>query len=227
MKTFDVHRLSTKLGYTFNNVQLLEQALTHRSFEGAANYERLEFLGDAVLNFTIAEALFRKFPGATEGELTRLRAALVKGETLGEMGKNMGLGDLLRLGLGELNTGGHQRSSTIEDAFEAVIGAIFLDSDIKTIQKLILKWFAELLATVTPETAIRDAKSRLQELLQAKNMQLPVYELLREEGPDHDKVFHVRCHVTALKLMSEGQGISKKFAEQNAAQKLLELLEIK
>lgn len=227
MNPLSLYRLSETLGYTFKNVSLLEQALTHRSFEGSDNYERLEFLGDAVLNFTIAEALFRKFPKATEGELTRLRATLVKGDTLGEMGKGMGLGDVLRLGLGELNTGGFRRSSTIEDAFEAVMGAIFLDSDIHTIQALILKWFAPLLAKVTPETAIRDAKSRLQEWLQAKNMSLPTYELLREQGPDHDKIFYVRCHVAALKLTSEGQGISKKLAEQNAAQTMLELLEVK
>lgn len=227
MNALSLYRLSETLGYTFKDAHLLEQALTHRSFEGEDNYERLEFLGDAVLNFTIADALFRKFPKATEGELTRLRALLVKGETLGEMGKNMGIGNLLRLGLGELNTGGFRRSSTIEDAFEAVMGAIFLDSDIHTIQALILKWFAPLLETVTPETAIRDAKSRLQEWLQAKNMQLPSYELLREEGPDHDKIFYVRCNVSTLNLSSEGRGVSKKLAEQNAAQSALEQLEVK
>ena len=227
MNPIDLYRLSETLGYSFKNTDLLEQALTHRSFEGSDNNERLEFLGDAVLSFTIAEALFRKFPKATEGELTRLRATLVKGETLSEMARTMGLGDLLRLGFGELNTGGFLRSSTLEDALEALIGAIFIDSNINTIQTLLLKWFAERLNAVSPETAVRDSKSLLQEWLQSKNLALPTYEVLKEEGPDHDKTFYVKCIVAARNVNTEAQGISKKIAEQRAAAAMFELLSTK
>ena len=225
MNVFDEHRLSKILGYQFRDKKLLLQALTHRSFEGALNNERLEFLGDAVLNFVIAEAVFRKFPAASEGELTRLRSALVKGETLAAMGKKMGLGDVLRLGLGELNTGGFRRSSTLEDALEALIGAIFLDSELETTKALLLNWFAAQLAEITPGSAVRDAKSRLQEWLQAKNLPLPLYEILQETGPEHDKIFHVRCSVTSLNLSGEGRGISKKIAEQIAAEVLVQKLD--
>jgi ribonuclease-3 len=227
MNPIDLYRLSETLGYTFKNTNLLEQALTHRSFEGSDNNERLEFLGDAILSATIAEALFRKFPTATEGELTRLRATLVKGETLAEMARTMGLGDLLRLGFGELNTGGFRRSSTLEDALEAIIGAIFIDSNINTIQALLLKWFTERLNAVSPETATRDSKSLLQEWLQSKNFALPSYEVLKEEGPDHDKTFYVKCTVTACNATTEAKGVSKKIAEQRAAQAMFELLSSK
>jgi ribonuclease-3 len=225
MNSIDLYRFSEVLGYTFKNNDLLEQALTHRSFEGSANNERLEFLGDAILNFTIAEILFRKFPEATEGELTRLRAALVNGEKLAMMAKEMSLGAVLRLGLGELNTGGFRRNSTLEDALEALIGAIFLDSDIQVVQRLLAIWFAKHLEQITPATAVRDSKSRLQEWLQAKNMKLPLYEMLREEGPGHDRMFYAKCYVPDLNLTTEGQGMSKKLAEQTAAQHMLELLE--
>lgn len=226
MNVFDEHRLNKVLGYCFRNKNLLLQALTHRSFEGALNNERLEFLGDSVLNFVIAEAVFRKFPEASEGELTRLRAALVKGETLAIMGKKMGLGEVLRLGLGELNTGGFRRSSTLEDALEALIGAIFLDSDLETTKNLLLHWFSEHLKLINPGTVVRDAKSRLQEWLQAKNLPLPVYEILQERGPEHDKIFYVRCSINVLNLSAEGQGISKKLAEQMAAEALVQQLDV-
>lgn len=221
MNAIELYRLGERLSYSFKNTDLLLQALTHRSFEGALNNERLEFLGDSVLSFVITEALFHRYPGANEGELTRLRASLVKGETLAEMAKELGLGELLRLGVGELQTGGFRRSSTLEDAFEAVIGAIFLDSDFNTIRHLLLKWFDERLKSATPETAIRDSKSRLQEWLQAKGNPLPTYEVLQEEGPDHNKIFHVKCSIEALGLSAEAEGISKKNAEQKAAEKLL------
>lgn len=221
MNPIELYRLSERLGYTFKNTDLLLQALTHRSFEGALNNERLEFLGDSVLSFAITEALFHKHPEASEGELTRLRSSLVKGETLSEMAKELGLGDLLRLGLGELSTGGFRRASTLEDAFEALIGAIFLDSDFNTAKTLLLKWFDERLKIATPETAIRDSKSRLQEWLQAKGIALPTYEVLQEEGPDHNKIFHVKCNITVLNVSSEAEGVNKKNAEQKAAEKLL------
>lgn len=224
MREIILNKLYRNIGYTFKKVILLEQALTHRSSERKANNERLEFLGDSLLGWVITEELFRRFPICTEGELTRLRSSLVKGETLAKIGLAMGLGEALHLGLGELNTGGFRRKSTIEDALEALIGAIYLDSDFSTLQPLILKWFEPLILEINASHIPRDYKSHLQEVLQARNIPLPTYLVVKEEGPDHDKIFFVTCTVLDFKYVAEGQGHSKKIAEQIAAQKMLEAI---
>lgn len=222
MREIALNKLYRTIGYTFKKPAILEQAMTHRSCENRDNNERLEFLGDSILGFVITDELFKRFPTCTEGELTRLRSSLVKGETLGKMGLEMGLSDVMRLGPGELNTGGFRRQSTIGDAFEAMIGAVYLDSDYVTVRDLILKWFQALFATVNITNIPRDYKSQLQELLQAKGLPIPAYEVLKEEGPDHDKTFFVVCKIPALNLSAEGKGPSKKMAEQEVAKKLLE-----
>lgn len=224
MRQITLNKLYQTIGYSFKDAAILEQAMTHRSCAPRANNERLEFLGDAILDFIITEELFKRFPTCTEGELTRIRSSLVKGETLAKMGLEMGIGEVMRLGLGELNTGGFRRHSTLEDAFEAMIGAIYLDSDLATTKSLILKWFEPLLSIVNIAHIPRDYKSRLQETLQAKGITVPVYEILREEGPDHSKIFFVRCTIPGLNHSTEGHGPNKKFAEQEAAKKALDLL---
>ncbi len=224
MRAIVLNKLYQTIGYRFKDAELFEQAMTHRSCEHRPNNERLEFLGDSVLGMIITSELFERFPQCTEGELTRLRASLVKGETLAKMGLSMGLSEVMHLGQGELNTGGFRRKSTVEDAFEAMIGAIYLDSDFFTVKALILKWFEPLLAMVNVSDIPRDHKSRLQEALQAKELSLPIYEVLREEGPDHEKTFIVCCSVPGLGLQTEGQGLSKRFAEQDAAKKMLDQL---
>lgn len=223
MREIILNKLYRTIGYTFKNVALLEQAMTHRSCENKANNERLEFLGDSVLGFIITEELYQRFPSCTEGELTRLRASLVKGETLAKMGLTMGLSDVMNLGLGELNTGGFRRQSTVEDAFEAMVGALYLDSDFFTTKTLILQWFEPLLEIVNIQNIPRDFKSQLQEKLQAKAFAVPTYEILREEGPAHNKVFFVRCVIPELNLEAEGSGASRKTAEQIAAKKIITL----
>ncbi len=221
MRSLQLGRLSEAIGYVFKDQSLLEQALTHRSYEGRAHNERLEFLGDAVLNCVIASALFQRFPECSEGELTRLRASLVKGETLAKIALEMNLGHVMNLGLGELNTGGFRRHSTVEDALEALIGAIYLDADFMAIEKLILQWFASRLDRVDVKDIPSDYKSQLQEYLQAKGLSLPRYEVLRQEGPEHAKVFWIGCQVPDLNLVAEAEGPSKKNAEQQAAHKIL------
>lgn len=224
MREIRLNQFSRSLGYTFQNTHLLEKALTHRSFAGRENNERLEFLGDAILNFVIAEALFIRFETCAEGELTRLRASLVKGETLAEVALEMNLGDMMHFGSGELSTGGFRRHSTLEDAFEALLGAIYLDSDFLQVKTLILTWFESRLSRINIDDIPRDYKTRLQEYLQAKSVALPFYTILEESGPDHAKVFKVRCEVSALSVSCEAIANSKKSAEQGAAQKVLEQL---
>lgn len=223
MREIALNKLYRTIGYHFRNVELLEQSMTHRSYEHRPHNERLEFLGDSILGFIIASELYQRFPTCTEGELTRLRASLVKGETLAKIGLSMGLGEVMNLGIGELNTGGFRRKSTIEDALEALIGAIYLDSDFSTTRNLVLTWYESLLQTVNINNIPRDFKSQLQEKLQAQALPVPIYEVLREEGPAHDKTFFVRCTLKTINLKAEGQGASRKAAEQEAAQKILEL----
>jgi ribonuclease-3 len=221
MRAIALEKLCKALGYVFKNEALLEHALTHRSVEGRANNERLEFLGDAILNAVTAIALFKKFPDCAEGELTRLRASLVKGDTLAKIALEMDLGNVMNLGLGELNTGGFRRHSTIEDALEAVIGAIYLDSDFVTVQTLLAQWFQSRLNALDISDIPSDYKSRLQEYLQSKGLSLPQYEVLRQEGPDHAKIFWIVCKVVDLNITEEAEGHSKKIAEQQAAYKVL------
>jgi ribonuclease-3 len=217
--------LCQKLNYTFNNPSLLEDALSHRSFRGNKNNERLEFLGDSILNFIIAAALFRKYPTASEGELSRLRASLVRGETLAALAQEFMLGKYLRLGAGELKSGGSQRISILADAMEAVVGAIYLDSDMAICEQCILNWYADRLSNFAELPDLKDPKTRLQEYLQAHKFPLPNYEILSIEGVQHAQTFSVKCSVEGMAQSAIGLGTSRRRAEQEAAQKILELLE--
>lgn len=217
--------LCKKLGYTFKTPELLEDALKHRSFRGDKNNERLEFLGDSVLNFIIAAALFRKCPSAREGELSRLRASLVRAETLAALAQEFELGKYLRLGAGELKSGGSHRASILSDAMEAVLGAIYLDAGLAVCERCVLNWYASRLSNFSELPNLKDAKTRLQEYLQAQKYPLPSYEILSIEGMQHAQTFRVKCSVEGLKQEAIGAGTSRRRAEQEAAQKILELLE--
>lgn len=218
-----IDQLNRQLGYTFLNQSLLIEALSHRSY-GGRNNERLEFLGDAILNFVIAAELFQRYPYYSEGELSRLRASLVMGETLSQLGKELGIGRFIFLGAGEKKSGGAQRKSILADAFEAIIGAIYLDQGYAVCQQKILDWFTVWLADENLCTSTKDAKTRLQEFLQAKQIALPVYDMLEITGEDHAQLFTVECCVIGFAFTTKGTGTSRRKAEQNAAQLFLELL---
>jgi len=221
-----ITKLSKKIGYTFNEPNLLIQALTHRSAKGQHN-ERLEFLGDSILGFVIAEALFEQFPKHDEGDLTRMRSSLVKGVTLAELGRDFNLGDHLILGPGELKSGGHRRESILEDAIEAIIGAVYLDSDITRCKTLILSWFAQRLSAIKPGNEQKDPKTRLQEYLQGRKIALPVYDVIDTSGQSHNQQFIVRCLTEVIDKEVIAKGTSRRKAEQAAAQQVLVLLEAK
>lgn len=216
-----LQRLSKRLGYTFSRVDLLEQALRHRSVRGANN-ERLEFLGDAVLNLVIATELYLRFPAASEGELSCLRANLVNKDSLAELAQQFDLGDYVLLGAGELKSGGKQRHSILADTMEAIIGAIYLDAGIVPSSERILAWYHAKLATTHTDSLYKDAKTRLQEYLQAKHVALPKYVVILVEGAEHQQRFHVRCEVQGLTETGQGRGTTRRKAEQQAAQMLLE-----
>ena len=217
-------RLQRALGYHFADSSLLQLALTHRSV-GGRNNERLEFLGDSIVNHIVAEALYAKFPDAREGDMSRMRASLVKGDTLAEVAKELDLGEHLLLGPGERKSGGKRRGSILADALEAVAGAILLDSDVAACRSCVLTWFRRRLDSLTLEGADKDAKTQLQEYLQGRQRPLPEYELLGVLGDDHDQQFHVACHVAKPVLVVEGAGSSRRKAEQAAAHIALERLE--
>ena len=220
----DTARLEKALGYVFNDRQLLQLALTHRS-AGGNNNERLEFLGDSVVNHIIAEELYHRFPRSREGEMSRMRASLVKGDTLAEVARELELGDYLQLGKGERKSGGHRRSSILADTFEAVIGAVLLDSGMDACRECMHKWFAARLDKVSADNAGKDAKTRLQEFLQGRNHPLPEYVLLQVQGDDHDQSFKVACRLSSPQLVAEGTGSSRRKAEQAAAATALETLQ--
>lgn len=215
-----MEKLCRSLGYTFDDKGLLEQALTHRSV-GRENNERLEFLGDAILSFVISSELYQRFADIDEGSLSRLRASLVKGDTLAAMARELSLGDYLNLGSGELKSGGFRRASILADALEALFGAIYLDSDIQTIQKVILQLFHERLGKVDPSKALKDPKTRLQEYLQSRSQPLPEYEVIDIQGKSHAQTFTVSCRVSGLDEPVISQGSSRRKAEQAAAQEVL------
>lgn len=214
------NRLQKAIGYTFSDSALLEQALSHRSFS-RRNNERLEFLGDAILNCTIAQALFERFPKAREGQMSRLRAHLVKGDTLAELAREFSLGDHLKLGSGELKSGGFRRDSILADAVEAIIGAISLDADLQTAQNTLLAWFESRLSNMNLTENIKDSKTRLQEYLQARKMALPLYEVVNITGEAHQQSFKVHCTVESVTEPFEGVGSSRRMAEQEAARAAL------
>ncbi len=215
--------LSQVLQYEFNDKALLSSALSHRSAEGKNN-ERLEFLGDSIINFIIAEALFLRYPKAKEGELSRLRANLVRGETLAEIAHNFSLGHYLRLGSGELKSGGRYRQSILADALEAVIAAIYLDGGLEAVKNCILTWFDAKLQNISLKKVYKDAKSSLQELLQSRKLALPQYKVSKVEGEAHCQIFYVQCQLIDLPFCAIGQGSSRRRAEQDAAIKVLALL---
>jgi ribonuclease-3 len=216
--------LLRRLGHPFKNSALAEQALTHRSFGGVHN-ERLEFLGDSIVNMLIAEALFQRFPGTREGELTRMRASLVKGETLAAIARELELGDALRLGSGEMKSGGWRRDSILADAFEAIVGAIYLDAGLEACRERVLTWFDSRLRKVAPGEFNKDAKTRLQESLQSNGQALPTYQLHATHGEAHNQSFEIICQVPSIAGQSfQGQGTSRRAAEQAAAQAALDYL---
>ena len=213
-----IDRICSHLGYQFSNRQLIEKALTHRSASNNHN-ERLEFLGDAVLGMVIAKALFAKFPKVDEGQLSRMRSSLVKGKTLAVIAKEINLGDYIYLGEGELKSGGFRRASILADAFEAVIGAVYLDSGFDQTSQLILKLYNERLTELDPSEVTKDPKTRLQELLQSRRFSLPEYELLSVTGEAHEQTFEVVCVISEKSIKTVGTGTSRRNAEQLAAEK--------
>lgn len=218
-----ITRLQRALGYQFGNPELLQLALTHRS-AGSRNNERLEFLGDSILNHIVAEALYLRFPAAREGEMSRMRASLVNRDTLAEVATELHLGDYLVLGTGERKSGGHRRASILADALEAVVGAILLDSDVALCRTAVLPWLESRLQDLALATSDKDAKTQLQEFLQGRNYPLPEYELLSVKGDDHSQQFQVACRLSKPQLVVEGNGGSRRKAEQCAATTALERL---
>ena len=214
-------KLQKNFSYEFNDIGLLKQALTHRSVS-KNNNERLEFLGDSVLGCVVSEELYRRYPLIDEGQLSRLRSHLVRGQTLANLAKTLNISESLTLGHGELKSGGFRRESILADAFEAILGAIFLDSDYLTVKNIILELFVDLLNQARPEDSLKDFKTQLQELLQKKGYSLPSYELIQTKGKDHNAIFYVSCTVQELNLKSEKNAKSIKRAEQACAQSILE-----
>lgn len=217
-------RLQRRLGYEFEDSELLDRALTHRSV-GAHNNERLEFLGDAILGFVVAELLYQAEPDAHEGRLTRLRAHLVRRETLAAIARELQMGEILRLGPGELKSGGRGRDSILADAFEAVIGAIYLDSGMAACRDVLTGLYAQRLAEAAREVGLKDAKTRLQEMLQGRGRPLPRYTVIKREGAAHDQSFTVECQVEGMAHAVTGSGPSRRKAEQEAARRALEELD--
>ena len=223
MDNRQIEQIEKILNYHFNDNNLLVLALTHRSFQGKNN-ERLEFLGDSILNFIIADLLFQKFTLLPEGDLSRLRSQLVKSTTLSEIGILLNLGDYLRLGEGELKSSGWRRPSILADSVEAIIGAVFTDGGISAANDLILGWFKDRIDLINPDNIQKDSKSVLQELLQAKKIGLPDYNIVSIEGEAHCQHFRVSCSIPKLGLSIEGEGSSRKIAEQAAAEEILKKL---
>jgi ribonuclease-3 len=213
-------RLEAALGHGFGQPELLRQALTHRSF-GAAHNERLEFLGDSVLNCVVAGALYQRFAALKEGELSRLRASLVRQETLAGIAQELRLGEQLQLGEGELKSGGARRPSILADALEAIFGAIYVDAGFDAVRKVIERLYAPALARIDPADTGKDPKTALQEILQGRHLPLPRYTLLATSGEAHAQQFEIECVVADLGIRSTGTGSSRRIAEQQAAQRAI------
>ncbi len=212
----DIKLLQERLGYTFQKPDLLMQALTHRS-HSKKNNERLEFLGDSVLNCTVAEMLYERYGDLDEGDLSRVRANLVKQQALYEIAQALQLSDCLRLGEGELKSGGFKRPSILADSFEAIVGAIFLDSGFDASKKVLRKWYSQILEHVDPRTLGKDDKTLLQEYLQGHQLPLPIYTVVATTGVAHNQQFEVECSIPSLKVTLNGKGASRRAAEQAAA----------
>lgn len=211
------------LGYRAGDEDLLARALTHRSFGGADN-ERLEFLGDAVLSFVMADILYREFGRSDEGDMTRYRAALVSGEVLSEVGRSVGIGERLRLGSGELRSGGFRRPSILGDAFEAVLGFIYLDGGSDAVRTVIERLWHARIEAVRASPPVKDPKTRLQEWLQARTQDLPEYVEETVRGEPHARTFTVLCRVAPVGVEARGSGSSRRRAEQQAADRVLAVL---
>ncbi|HJF29029.1 MAG TPA: ribonuclease III [Acinetobacter lwoffii] len=220
-------RLTRRIGYQFQQADLLKLALTHRSVSHKHNYERLEFLGDSLLGMIIANYLFTAYPHENEGRLTRMRATLVRQEALGRIANDLKLSQNLILSTGELKSGGHHRESILADTVEAIIGAIYVDcGDLNILEAIVLKWYEPYLDNIEPTDQLKDPKSRLQEYLQARKKPLPVYEVVDIQGDAPNQHFKVECQVQGMSVMT-GEGSSRRFAEQAVAADILKLLEHK
>lgn len=222
----NLERIQQRIGYRFKQSELLVQALTHRGY-GAPHNERLEFLGDSVLGCVVSEELFRRFPRLEEGQLTRLKASLVRKDSLHQVAQSMGMGEWLRLGEAELKSGGFTRPSILADATEALFGAVFLDGGFDAAKQVVLHVYRDLIETLDLGKSERDAKTALQELLQSRHKILPKYALRGTTGADHAQTFEVECTVPDLSLSVTGSGASRRAGEQAAAQAMLELLKEK
>jgi ribonuclease III len=209
--------LYRNIDYQFNNEELVHLALTHRSYS-SNNNERLEYLGDSIVNFIIAEELFTLFEKHPEGQLSRLRATLIKKETLAAIANELSLGNFIKLGGGELKSGGFRRESILADALEALIAAMYKDSSLDVCREKVLQWFQSRLSSISLEKDGKDAKTSLQELLQAKGLPVPNYTVTKTEGKDHNQVFYIKCQIEGLALTTNGEGSSRKRAEQIAAE---------
>ncbi len=220
-------RLEETIGYTYKNYSYLKQALTHRS-AGPVHYERLEFLGDSILGMIIADQLYHKFTKVGEGDLTRMRSTLVRESTLADIARGFNLSDYLIMGPGELKSGGYHRESILADVVEALLASIYLDSDkdFSLVQKVLLKWFEEKLKIIHPGFDQKDPKTLLQEYLQGRHSPLPVYNIVKVTGEDHNQQFTVTLETTAIKETLIGYGTTRRGAEQNAAQKALDVLHV-
>jgi ribonuclease-3 len=216
-------KLSQRIGYNFKDESLIQLALTHRS-KGGTNNERLEFLGDSIVNFVIAEALFLKFPDAKEGKLSRLRAGMVRGTTLAELARDFDLGEFLVLGSGELKSGGFNRESILADTVEAIIGAIYSDAGFDVTQERVLDWYSSRLDAMKEDDNLKDSKTRLQEYMQKIHNRLPKYDVIEVFGQAHDQKFKVACQIESLQEVTLGIGSSRRLAEQSAAEKALKAL---
>lgn len=225
MQNLKYKRLEQRLGYQFENQRQLQLALTHRS-HGATNNERLEFLGDSILNFIVGEALFNRFPDVREGQLSRLRSQLVKGETLAELAREFEMGDYLILGEGELKSGGRNRDSILADSVEAIIGAIYNERGLDVCREHVLNWFASRLDAIGIDTSAKDAKSRLQEYLQAQRQPLPEYAVINIGGEGHAQVFTIECRVALAKKPTQASASSRREAEKQSALLMLKQLKL-
>jgi ribonuclease-3 len=219
-------QLQERLQYQFSDPTLLTLALSHRSC-GSKNNERLEFLGDAVLGLIVSNFLFQRFPDAREGDLSRIRSQIVRAESLAEVARSLNLGPELLLGQGEMKSGGHRRDSILGDTVEALIGAIYLDRGMAPAEQCIVNWFGDSLNAVTLDAPVKDAKTGLQEWLQARGKPLPEYVVVKTQGEDHSRLFTVSCKIADLENPAEATASSRRKAEQLVAQQLLKQLEMK
>ncbi|PCI08500.1 MAG: ribonuclease III [Gammaproteobacteria bacterium] len=217
--------LLKKLEYSFVDATLLDEALTHRSY-ASINNERLEFLGDSILNFVIAHELFKRHPNVQEGDLSRLRANLVDKESLAEIAIKLNLGDVIKLGSGELKSGGFRRPSILADAVESIIGSVYCDSGFTSARDLIVRLYSQRLAAPTDLQSLKDPKTCLQELLQSRRFALPDYQVVNVSGQAHAQVFHVRCTINKMNIEVKGKGKSRRKAEQMAAQEAIAQVDV-